>query len=125
MFELEITVRNGPFSGRTKVYEVSEPIVDFAGKIEGFPNALETAVYESDGKGDDGYFSMKLKQISPTGHVAVYIQLASAESQRFMPEHKPDLSLALVVEPNSIDIFQRQLLALAEKQEGTARLMGM
>jgi len=46
-------------------------------------------------------------------------------STEYRKEEKDKLSMELIVKPNAIDIFCRELKTLAEKEDGIAELKGI
>ena len=116
MFEIEVSADNGRYSGTTRVYDTKESLLPFAQSLEGFPTGDSKLNYECGEKDNNPFF-----------HVSFY--LANTESvvgvQITLEEEKDKLVMDLIVEPNSIDIFQKELIQLANNEEGTAELIGI
>lgn len=125
MFELRINVSNGRFSGTTEVYEVDESLMQFAKELNGFPNGQPELIHTC-GKVDSyAYFEMKFYQIDETGKVGVLINLEENVSTQYRENEKDKLKMELIVEPNAIDTFQKELLTMAKTESGTAELIGI
>jgi hypothetical protein len=45
MFELEVTVSNGHFSGTTKVYDGNDLLYKFASSLVGFPKTTDSDLF--------------------------------------------------------------------------------
>lgn len=124
MFELQITAGNGRYWGTTEVYDTSTSLFDFTQTLTGFPKDNNHLFYEAGYKERYAFFSMKFYCIDNSGHVGVEINLEENVATEFRPEKKHKLRLEIIVEPNAIDNFQKVLIQLAKKQEGTATLFG-
>jgi len=124
MFELTVTASNGRYFGTTDVYDTSEPILKFAQTLIGFPEENNDLLYESGV--EDGYasFSMHFYCIDNAGHIGVGIHLEDSFGREFNHEEKNKITIEIMVEPNAIDNFQKELIHLATKQEGIAILYG-
>jgi hypothetical protein len=114
MLELEITVSNNGYSGVARAYDTGERLEILAKQLEGFPKDKESIVYEI------GDLSISFCPNDPSGLVGVKIYLESAGSFNCQ---NSTISLELVIEPSSIDIFKKYLTTLAAKQEGIAKLI--
>lgn len=125
MFEVKITSSNGRYSGTTEVYDTSDSLLNFSKSLSGFPKENEISFYEIGEKNAYAYFSMKLYCIDSAGHIGVLINLEESVATEYRAEEKDKLSLEILTEPNAIDNFQKELLHLAEKQEGMAILYGI
>ena len=124
MFELRVTASNIDFLGRTEVYDQSESLSNFASVLKGFPNDNKTLFYEAGRKDSYAYFSMKYYSIGKSGQIGVEINLESNVATEYRSEEKNKLKLEIIVEPSSIDNFQKELFNLAKNEEGTAILFG-
>jgi hypothetical protein len=125
MFELEISANNGRYSGTTEVYEQKEPLLNFANRLDSFPNKQKVLVHSIGEKDGYSFFEMKFYQLDPTGKVGVLIALEENVSTTYRPEEKHKLTMELLVEPNAIDQFQKELVSLAKNEEGSAELVGI
>lgn len=67
---------------------------------------------------------MNFYYIDNAGHIGVEINLENNVATEFRHEEKNKLKLEIIVEPNAIDNFQRELSNLATTQKGTANLYG-
>ena len=82
-------------------------------------------ITHSCGKKDSyAFFEMKFYPIGYTGKVGVQISLEENVSTEYRVEEKDKLTMELIVEPNSIDNFQKELVNLAKTEEGEALLIG-
>jgi hypothetical protein len=124
MFELQVTASNGRYFGITEVYETSESLGDFANLLFGFPKDNSTLFHEMGAKDSYAYFSMKYYCIDNAGHLGIELNLEENVETEFRNEEKDKLKLEIIVEPSSIDNFQRELKQLATNQEGKATLFG-
>jgi hypothetical protein len=124
MFELRIIASNGNFCGTTEVYDTSDSLSGFAKILEGFPKDENPITHEAGKKDSYAFFSMKFYCLDTASHVAVQITLEKNGVPQYRPEEKDKVSLQVLVEPNAIDEFQKQLLTLAIKQYGEAVLTG-
>lgn len=125
MFELQISVDNGRFSGRTEVYETKDSLLPFAIRLKGYPKGLESLIHSCGEKGGYAYFEMKFYQIDSTGIVGVHISIEENVTTEYRKEEKSNLKLELIVEPNAIDKFQKELVNLAQTEQGIAELIAI
>ncbi len=126
MFELDITATNGRFLGTTQVYDTTESLSRFAESLFRFPkdkNQLPL-LHEAGIKNGYAYFSMKFYCLDPAGHIGVQLSMEANDSN-YRSKEKDNVTLEMLVEPNAIDNFQRELMYLAKNQEGTAILIGL
>jgi hypothetical protein len=123
MLELEVTVSNINFRGVTQVYDTSESIKDLANKLGGFPKNEEPVFYELGEKDSYAYVSIKFYSISAIRLIGVQVHLEENVNTNFRSEEKSKVSLELIIEPNFIDVFEKELLSIAVKQEGYAKLL--
>lgn len=125
MFELKVIVSNGFYSGTTEVYDTSESLSGFAKTLYRFPKDEKSIIfYEAGEKDSHAYFSMKFYCLDAAGHIAVQVTLEKNVATIYRPEKKDKLTLEILVDPNAIDEFQKQLLRQASTQEGEAILIG-
>jgi hypothetical protein len=124
MFELKVTASNVRFFGETDVYDQFECLSEFAAELTNYPIGNKTLFYEAGEKDCTGYFSMKYYPIEQNGHIGVQIELESKVTTVYRPEEKNKLKIEIIVEPNAIDNFQKQLLSLVRNEEGSAILYG-
>ncbi|MBO9594131.1 MAG: hypothetical protein J7599_14590 [Niabella sp.] len=124
MLELQVIASNTRYYGTTEVYDTSTSLFDFAQTLIGFPKDNNHLFYETGYKESYAFFSMKFYCIDNSGHAGVEINLEENVATEFRPEEKHKLRLEIIVEPNAIDNFQKELVQLAKKQEGTAVLYG-
>ena len=124
MFELKVTASNGRYFGTTEVYDTTESLFGFAQTLIGFPKDNKKLLHEAGFKDEYAYFSMNFYCIDNVGHIGVEINLEDNVATEFRHEEKNKLKLEIIVEPNAIDNFQKELSQLATKQEGVAILYG-
>ncbi|MGK0236186.1 MAG: hypothetical protein ACI9EK_002734 [Psychroserpens sp.] len=124
MFELRVTASNGRYFGITEVYETSESLGDFTDLLYSFPKDNLTICHEMGAKDSYAYFSMKYYCIDNAGHLGIELNLEENVATAYRNEEKDKLKLEIIVEPSSIDNFQRELKHLANNQEGKATLFG-
>lgn len=125
MFELQISVDNGRYSGQTEVYETKESLLTFATSLKGFPNGTESLIHKCGEKDSYAYFEMKFYQIDSTGIVGVQISIEENVATEYREEEKDKLKSELIVEPNAIDKFQKELVNLAQTEQGIAELIAI
>jgi hypothetical protein len=125
MFELQISVNNGRYSGRTEVYETKDSLLPFAISLKGYPNSLESLFHSCGEKDSYAYFEMKFYQIGSAGIVGVGISIEENVTTEYREEEKDKLKLELIVEPNAIDKFQKELVNLAQTEQGIAELIAI
>ena len=68
---------------------------------------------------------MRFYQIDPTGKVGVLINLEENVATEYREEEKDKLKMELLVEPNALDRFKKELSHLASKEDGEAELLGI
>ncbi len=124
MFELKVTASNGRYFGTTEVYDTTESLFSFAQTLIGFPNDNKKLFHYAGFKDGYAYFSMSFYCIDNAGHIGVEISLEDNVATEFRHKEKDKLKLEIIVEPNAIDIFQKELSQLATSQTGTAILYG-
>lgn len=125
MFELKVFCSNGRYSGITEVYETQLSLLPFAKSLKGYPFNGGELSHCCGEKDSYAFFEMKFYQIGMTGIVGVELQLEENVSTEYRSEEKDKLKLELIVEPNSIDRFQKELELLAIKEDGCAELIGI
>ncbi len=125
MFEIQVSTNNGRYSGITEVYETKESLSSFAHGLKGFPFGNSKLSHSCGEKDSYAYFEMNFYPIGTSGIVGVQIILEENVATEFRKEEKDKLVMELIVEPNSIDRFQNELLRLAQNEEGTAELIGI
>jgi hypothetical protein len=124
MFEIEFEVRATFFSGITQAYDTSESLLYLATQLKDFPNNTNIIFYQAGKKDGYSYCSLKFYPIGISGLIGIYIQLEENISTEYRAEEKSKLALELIVEPNAIDNFRNQLIAIAQNQEGNALIQG-
>ncbi len=124
MFELTVSASNTIFCGKASLYALPSDLLKFAGQLKGFPHRRETLFYEEGRTGNNGYFSMRYYPVGYNGHVGVEINLESNLLGDYREEEKDRVKLEIIVEPGSIDKFQKELYNLAETESGIATLYG-
>lgn len=124
MLELRVTAFNGQFYGNTKVYDQPINLLEFAKSLTGYPQNGQTLFYETGQKEGYAYFSMRYYPIDSWGHVGVEICMEGNTPTQYRCEEKSKLKLEIVVEPNGIDSFQKELFRLIKNTEGEAILQG-
>lgn len=125
MFELQISVDNGRYSGQTEVYETKDSLLPFANSLKGYPNGVESLIHRCGEKDSYAYFEMKFYQIGSTGIVGVQISIEENVATEYREEEKDKLKLELIAEPNAIDKFQKELVNLANTEQGFAELIAI
>lgn len=122
MFELQVTVSNEDFRGRTQVYSPFDSLSTFARSLIDYPNGNRVLFYE-DGISDSyAFFSMRYYPVGKRGLVGVEVMIESNVPTEFRVEEKSKLKLELIVEPSAIDNFRQALLSMSARQEGAAVL---
>lgn len=125
MIELQVSVNNGRYSGITEVFDQKEELLEFANKLIGFPRPNEVLLHSAGEQNSYAYFELKLYQIDPSGKVGALITIEENVPTEYREFEKDKLRLELIIEPNSIDNFQKQLTRLAKTEEGSAELIGI
>lgn len=125
MVELSVTATNGRYLGTTEVYDISQSLEDFAKSLVGYPGKEKVLFFEAGQKNGYSYFGVKIYLINNSGHVGVEVNLEENKSEHNSRQAEKDkVKLEIIVEPSAIDNFQRELMQLAMKEEGTATLFG-
>lgn len=124
MIELDINASNGDFSGRTQVYDQPHNLFEFAEKLKDYPKDAKNLSYEIGVKNGYAYFLMSLYPIDNFGHIGVKVEVESGVASNSKEKEKNKLQMEIIVEPNAIDNFQRELSDLSKREEGTAILHG-
>lgn len=124
MFELKVTASNVRYFGTTEVYDTSDTLTKFATSLSGYPTGNGTLIYEAGQKDSYSYFCMKFNCIDNAGHIGVQVSLEDNVATEYRQEEKNKVTLEILVEPNAIDNFQKELLSLALNQDGIAVLYG-
>lgn len=125
MIELQVSANNGRYSGTTEVYESSESLLSFANELYGFPFGKDKVTHFCGEKDSYAYFGMEFYKIGMTGKCGLLITLEENVATEYRKNEKDKLSMELIVEPNSIDIFYQELKSLALKEDGIAVLKGI
>jgi len=125
MFELKVNCSNGRYSGTTEVYETKESLLPFVNLLDGYPFQGGELIHECGKQDSYAFFKMRLYKIGVTGIVGVQINLEENVATEYRKEEKHKLEMELIVEPNAIDSFQKELKTLAMTESGTAILKGI
>jgi hypothetical protein len=122
--ELELTVSNQGFSGRTRCYDTAERLAVLAKQLEGFPKNDQSIFYKiGEPIGEparESHLSFCSSLILPSGLVRVGVQL---ENEELYNDRVSKVSTELFVELSSLDTFQKFLATLAATQRGIAKLL--
>ena len=124
MFELKVTASNGRYLGTTEVYDTPEEVLKFAQTLIGFPGDNHDLLYETGFKNGQASFTMHFYCIDYAGHIGVEIILEDTGATEFNRDSQNKIKIEIIVEPNAIDNFQKELSRLASRQEGIAILFG-
>ena len=103
MLELEVTVSNNGYSGVARGYTTGEDLEILAKQLEGFTGNGQSIFYEIKESIQIGSLSISFCPIPSSGLIGVQVYLESPGSDNCQ---NSNLSLELLVEPNSIDNFQ-------------------
>ena len=125
MLEIKISASNGLYAGSTNVYDQALCLHEFSMNLNGYPRNNRTLFYDIGEKDGYAYFSMKYYTIDNFGHIGVEIYMESNVPTDYRYEEKNKLKIEIIVEPNSIDNFQKELLTMLNKKEGIAVLIGI
>lgn len=125
MFELKVNCSNGRYSGITEVYDTKKSLLPFAISLDGYPFQGEELIYECGKQDSYAFFKMRFYKIGITGIVGVQINLEENVPTEYRQEEKGKLEMELIVEPNAIDSFQKELKKLAMTESGSAFLKGI
>lgn len=120
MLELEVTVTNNGYGGVAQGYDTREQLEILAKQLEGFPKDDQPIFYKIGKSIQQGHLSISFCPISLSGLVGVKVYL---EREGRTDCQNSNVSTELLVEPNSIDIFQKYLTTLATNQQGIAKLI--
>jgi hypothetical protein len=120
MLELEVTVSNNGYSGVARGYDTGEHLQILAKQLEGFPKDDQSIFYKIGTSLLQGHLSISFCPITPSGLIGVKVYL---EREGSIDCQNSKVSLELLVEPSSIDIFQKYLNTLAANQQGIAKLI--
>jgi hypothetical protein len=120
ILELEVTASNNGYSGVARGYDTGESLGILAKQLEGFPKNGQSIFYKIIESFPLGYLSISFCPIIPSGLVGVKVYL---EKEGSIDCQNSNISLELLVEPSSIDIFQKYLATLAASQQGIAKLI--
>ena len=125
MFELRVNSNNGRYSGTTEVYETKESLIPFAKSLAGYPFGGGELIHTCGEQDSYAFFEMRFYQIGTTGIVGVQLKLEENVATEYREEEKDKLKMELIVEPNAIESFQKELLNLALEESGKALLKGI
>jgi hypothetical protein len=124
MIELRVTAANANFYGKVQVYCQPDRLSQFASSILHSSLNEMNLFYESGNKDGYAYFSMKYYSIGFTGNIGVEINFEGNVPTDYRPEERDKMRLEIIIEPNQLDIFQRELYELAKTEDGKATLYG-
>ena len=125
MIELQISANNGRYSGITEVYEVPDSLIELVNQLNGFPFGKDKVTHICGEKDSYAYFEMDFYKIGPTGKCGVLITMEENVATEYRREEKDKLSMELIIEPNAIDAFCKEMMHLAKREEGIAELKGI
>lgn len=125
MFELKVDCNNGRYSGTTEVYDTNYTLLPFAKSLKDYPYGGGERIHRCGEEDSHSFFEMRFYQIGTSGIVGVEVKMEANVATQYRPEEKDKLKLELIVEPNAIDIFQKELETLALNESGIAELIGI
>ena len=126
IIELRVSANNGSFSGGTEVYDTKKSLLPFSKSLIGFPRFDQTLLYTCGEKSGYSFFQMKFYPIGLSGVVGVHLVIEeNLYSNSNRVEEKASVSMELIVEPNAIDKFQKELATLVRTEEGSAELLAI
>ncbi len=117
MFELKVLANNWIYSGTTGVYEQSESLLEFIDELKGFSFRKDKVKHSCWEKDSYAYFEMKFYKIGLTGKCGLQIILEENVATEYRKEEKDKLTMELIVEPNSIDIFCQEFKTISWKRK--------
>jgi hypothetical protein len=123
LIQLEARVDAGNWRGRAQAYTVPEEVATFAKALQEFAEAAVVSAEFS--AGDDngiGLIGMRFYRIDRSGHVALYIRLATGHMPP-RPEQVSRLWMEVRAETWGVSQFAKQLAELARAQSGRASLV--
>jgi hypothetical protein len=122
--QLEYTLSNNGFSGRTRFYDSAKQLALLAKQLEGFPIGNQSIHYKiGEPVGEpagESHLSFCSSLILPSGLVRVRVHL---ENEELHYSRVSKVSTELFVELGSLDTFQKFLSTLAATQQGMAKLV--
>ena len=124
MLELEVTVSNNGFSAVAYGYDTAECLEKLAKELKGFPKFDRSISYKMENSGGGSFtkwHSIRFTPIIDSGLAGVKVDL---EHDGAIDCQNSTVSVELVAEPNSVDIFKTCLTALASSQTGSAKMVG-
>lgn len=122
MIELSVKATNERYMGTTEVYTTSESLQDFSRLLLGYPANGQVVAYEAGEKEGYSFFALKVYLIDSAGRVGIEVRLEERNAIR--KAEKDKVKLEIIAELSAIDRFQKELIKLATKQEGTVTLYG-
>ena len=125
LIEVEARFAAGDWSGITRAYTGQVSLAEEArGLLAWTERPREEFALEAGSDNGIGWLSLRWYTIDRAGHLACHIRVATtAEGSR--PESVRRLSLEFRTEPALVELFARQLIALAESLDGEATLTGL
>ena len=124
MLELNITASNGRYFGTTEVYDTKESLLDLARDLNGFPFNKRTPKCKLGDKDLYAFFEVDFKNVLASGKCGVVIKIEENTGSEYRENEKDKLCLELFVEPSAIDLFAKELMTMAHRQNGVAVLNG-
>lgn len=125
LIELEAQVVAGDWSGITRAY--TDPVSlgeEARGLLACTTRLREEFALEAGADTGIGWLSLRWYTIDRAGHLACYVQIATAAGSN-RPESLRRLSLEFLTEPALVERFARQLISVAETLTGEAVLAGV
>lgn len=120
MLELEVIVTNNGYRGVAQGYDTGERLEILAKQLEEFPKNAQPIFYNIQESMKQGHLSISFCQVSRSGLVGVKVYL---EKGGLTDCQHSNISTELLVEPGSVDTFQKYLTTLATNQQGIAKLI--
>jgi hypothetical protein len=119
---IEIRASNDRFSGSTWIYAGVDELLEFAGKIDGFPSGYEDQRMHEFGTCDPsfagGFCGITLRCLDRGGYVAVYIDIQD-DGSRCAPAQA---QFSFATEPAAVDRFVQRLREIEQDRSGSASL---
>ncbi len=95
---------------------MSDSLLKSVNELNRFPLGQDIVGYSCGKKDNYAYFEMELYKIGLTGKYGSQITMEENVATEYRKEEKDKLTMELIIEPNSTDVFCRELKVLAEQE---------
>lgn len=112
------------FSGKTQVYTTCEALEKWAGALKELPlEAGQTVAFHAGDRDSYAYLGITISVLDSVGHCVCKVEFESNSTHTW--DRKNKLEVEMGIEPNAVDQFALELMAIVHTHQGEACLSGV